>query len=91
MKPFCSPGALFVHCCLVAFSDLKEAMIHMLLSDDAYRYINRLNIIPIRMDAEEVSYILHVIIRYEIERDLFDGKIGLDELLISGNRSTRNI
>ena len=48
--------------------------------DDMYRYVNRLNIVPIRIDADEVSYILHVIIRYEIERDLFDGKIGVDDL-----------
>jgi carboxypeptidase Taq len=48
--------------------------------DDMHRYINRLNIIPIRIDADEVSYILHIIIRYEIERDLFEGKISVDDL-----------
>ncbi len=48
--------------------------------DDMYRHVNRLNIVPIRIDADEVSYILHVIIRYEIERDLFDGNISVDDL-----------
>jgi carboxypeptidase Taq len=48
--------------------------------DDMYRHTNRLNIGPVRTDADEVSYILHVIIRYEIERDLFDGKINVDDL-----------
>lgn len=48
--------------------------------DDMHRYINRLNIVPIRIDADEVSYILHIIIRYEIERDLFEGKISFDDL-----------
>lgn len=48
--------------------------------DDMYIYTNGLNIGPIRTDADEVSYILHVIIRYEIERDLFDGKIDVDDL-----------
>ncbi len=48
--------------------------------DGMYRYINRLNLGPIRVDADEVSYILHVIIRYEIERDLFAGKISADDL-----------
>lgn len=48
--------------------------------DDMHRYINRLNIIPIRLDADEVSYIIHIIIRYEIERDLFEGKISVDDL-----------
>ncbi|VVB71140.1 Thermostable carboxypeptidase 1 [uncultured archaeon] len=48
--------------------------------DDMYRYVNRLNIVPIRIDADEVSYIIHIIIRYEIERDLFEGKISVDDL-----------
>ncbi|MCX6668500.1 MAG: carboxypeptidase M32 [Methanothrix sp.] len=48
--------------------------------DDMYRHINRLNLGPIRVDADEISYILHVIIRYEIERDLFDGNISADDL-----------
>jgi carboxypeptidase Taq len=48
--------------------------------DDMYRYINRLNIVPIRIDSDEVSYMLHIIIRYEIERDLFEGKISVDDL-----------
>lgn len=48
--------------------------------DDIYMHINRMNLGPIRTEADEVSYILHIIIRYEIERDLFDGKIGVDDL-----------
>ncbi|OPY51371.1 MAG: Carboxypeptidase Taq (M32) metallopeptidase [Methanosaeta sp. PtaU1.Bin112] len=49
-------------------------------AEDMYRYINRLNIVPIRIDSDEVSYMLHIIIRYEIERDLFEGKISFDDL-----------
>jgi carboxypeptidase Taq len=48
--------------------------------EDMYRYVNRLNLGPIRVDADEISYILHIIIRYEIERDLFDGNISVDDL-----------
>lgn len=54
--------------------------------DDMHRHINRLNIGPIRTDADEVSYILHVIIRYEIERDLFDGKINVDDVPMIWNQ-----
>jgi carboxypeptidase Taq len=54
--------------------------------DDMHRYINRLNIIPIRIDADEVSYIIHIIIRYEIERDLFVGKISVDDLPMIWNQ-----
>jgi carboxypeptidase Taq len=34
----------------------------------------------IRIEADEVTYGLHIIIRFEMERDLFSGKIGVDEL-----------
>ena len=33
-----------------------------------------------RMRADEVTYILHIIIRFEIERDLFAGKIAVSDL-----------
>jgi carboxypeptidase Taq len=48
--------------------------------DDMYGYVNRLNIGPIRINADEISFIIHIIIRYEIERDLFDGEISVDDL-----------
>ena len=34
----------------------------------------------IRVDADEVTYPLHVILRYEIERDLFAGKLSIADL-----------
>ncbi len=34
----------------------------------------------IRIEADEVTYSLHVIIRYEIERDLYAGKVTISEL-----------
>jgi carboxypeptidase Taq len=58
--------------------------------DDMYRHINRLNLGPIRVDADEISYILHVIIRYEIERDLFDGNISADDLPRIWNQKYRD-
>jgi carboxypeptidase Taq len=57
--------------------------------DDMYRHINRLNLGPIRTDADEISYILHVIIRYEIERDLFDGNLSVDDLPMIWNQKYR--
>ncbi|NJL43795.1 MAG: carboxypeptidase M32 [Nitrosarchaeum sp.] len=34
----------------------------------------------IRVDADELTYPLHVILRYEIERDLVEGRLGVAEL-----------
>ena len=42
--------------------------------------INKVEPSKIRIEADEVTYSLHIIIRFEIERDLFAGKITVDEL-----------
>ena len=54
------------------FSDISvESFVHA---------INNVEPSKIRVTADEVTYSLHVIIRFEIERDLISGKISLDEL-----------
>lgn len=40
-----------------------------------YHLINKIEPWLIRCEADELSYCLHIIIRYEIERDLINGKI----------------
>ena len=42
--------------------------------------INRVTPSKIRTRADEVTYGLHVIIRFEMERDMFSGKLSIDEL-----------
>jgi carboxypeptidase Taq len=42
--------------------------------------INKVEPSKIRIEADEVTYGLHIIIRFEIERDLFAGKLTIDEL-----------
>ena len=42
---------------------------------DFYMSLNAVEPSPIRVDADELTYTLHIIIRYEIERDLINGKI----------------
>ena len=44
------------------------------------RAINKAQSSLIRTEADELSYCLHVIIRYEIEKDIFDGKIRIKDL-----------
>ncbi len=34
----------------------------------------------VRTEADELTYCMHIILRYEIERDLFNGKITVDDL-----------
>jgi len=48
--------------------------------DDFVRAINQVRPSKIRVEADEVTYCLHVIIRFEIERELFAGKLQVAEL-----------
>ncbi|MBN2335591.1 carboxypeptidase M32 [Candidatus Bathyarchaeota archaeon] len=44
------------------------------------RAVNYVTPSKIRIEADEVTYGLHIVIRFEIERDLFSGKVTVDEL-----------
>ncbi|MHA2433652.1 MAG: carboxypeptidase M32, partial [Candidatus Thorarchaeota archaeon] len=59
------------------------------LTGGAFRGINLMDFVratnlvrqsKIRIEADEVTYSLHIIIRFEIERDLFSGKTSVSEL-----------
>lgn len=49
-------------------------------ADAFYRAINHCKPDFIRVEADEVTYPLHVILRYEIEKGLFDGSMAVDDL-----------
>jgi carboxypeptidase Taq len=48
--------------------------------DDFYRAINRVHPSFIRVDADEVTYGLHVIIRFELEQELVTGRLSTADL-----------
>ncbi len=51
------------------------------VKQDAFvKAVNHVEPTKIRIDADEVTYGMHIIIRFEIERMLFDNKIGVDDL-----------
>lgn len=65
------------------FPILKEAFPEQLKDvsvEDFYKAINKVESSPIRIEADEVTYQLHVLIRYEIERDLIEGKLVVKDL-----------
>jgi len=45
-----------------------------------YKGINQANPTLIRIDADELTYNLHIMIRYELEKALFSGELSVDEL-----------
>jgi carboxypeptidase Taq len=48
--------------------------------DDFYRALNRVHPSFIRVDADEVTYGLHVIIRFELEQELITGRLSTEDL-----------
>ncbi|MEA2089517.1 MAG: carboxypeptidase M32 [Thermoproteota archaeon] len=55
-----------------AFSDVEL--------DTFLRAVNQVKRSKIRIEADEVTYCLHIIIRFEIERELIAGKIAVEDL-----------
>ncbi|MFB6162728.1 MAG: carboxypeptidase M32 [Halococcoides sp.] len=49
-------------------------------ADALYRAANRVEPGPIRVEADELTYHLHIAIRFEIERDLIRGDLGVEEV-----------
>jgi carboxypeptidase Taq len=47
---------------------------------DIYNLVNEINWTPIRLEADQLTYMLHIIIRYEIERDLINGSLKVDDI-----------
>ena len=50
-----------------------------------YRALNALHLSPVRLTADELSYNLHLILRYELEKALMDGALSFEELPAAWN------
>lgn len=58
--------------------DLRQA-------EDFYRAVNRVQPSLIRIDADEVTYNLHIILRFELERALIEGDLAVADLPAAWN------
>ena len=48
--------------------------------EEFYRAVNKVQPSLIRIDADEVTYNLHIILRFELEQDLIEGRIAVADL-----------
>ena len=55
-------------------------------SEEFYEAMNKVEPSFIRTEADELTYSLHIIIRYELEKDLINGRISLDQLPSEWNK-----
>ncbi|PWU06557.1 MAG: carboxypeptidase [Verrucomicrobia bacterium] len=56
-----------------------------------YLTINAVGLNPIRVDSDELSYNLHIILRFELEKQLFDGSLKVSDLPEKWNASSKEI
>ena len=54
--------------------------------DDFIRYVNEVKLDFIRVEADELTYSLHIMVRYDIEKQLFNGKLKAKDLPKTWNK-----
>ncbi len=67
----------------VHYPKLKEIFPEQLKNvslDDFYRGVNKVEASFVRVEADELTYSLHIMIRYEIERMLFSDEVKVEDL-----------
>lgn len=57
------------------FPEMRELAPEMM-----YRSLNAVSCGPLRLNADELTYNLHIIVRYEIEKLIFDGAVRFEDL-----------
>lgn len=67
----------------IHYPKLQEIFLEQLKDvslDEFYEYINRVLLSYIRVEADELTYPLHIMLRYDIEKQLFDGSLEVKDL-----------
>lgn len=63
----------------------------LIRSDELYLAINAVRPTPIRVESDEVTYNLHILLRFEIERRLFAGDLAVRDLPSTWNALAREL
>lgn len=74
--------------CTWLFPAMKEAFGNLIAGDaeQLYRAVNRVETGFIRTESDEVHYNLHVLLRFELERELIAGELDVEDLESEWNR-----
>lgn len=81
----------FWKCFEPRFRELFPAQTAGVSADELYLAINAVAPTLIRVDADEVTYNLHIILRFEIEQQLFAGKLAVRDLPAAWNAAAREL
>ncbi len=58
---------------------------------DFYEHVNTVRPSLVRVNADEVTYILHIILRFEIERDLINGRLRVSQIRNEWNKKMQDL
>ena len=81
----------FWHCWEPRYREIFPDQLRNVSSEALYRAINKVGLTPIRVDADEVTYNLHIMLRFELERRLFDGTLSTKDLPEAWNEASTRI
>ncbi len=73
-------GRPFWHHFEPRYRELFPTQLSGFSSSDLYLAINAVAVTPIRVDADEVTYNLHILLRFELEKLLFQGSLTVSDL-----------
>lgn len=62
------------------FKECAEGTFDDINFEDFYRGLKRTKASLIRIEADSLTYVLHIIIRYEIEKMIFNGEVDVEDL-----------
>lgn len=62
------------------YEDIKKLLYLDISIDEFVKLLNFSKPNKIRVESDELTYCMHIILRYEIEKEIFDGKIDVDDL-----------
>ncbi len=62
------------------FKELFPEQTKDITPEDMYRAVNKVEASLIRVEADELTYPMHIMLRYDIERKLMSGETSVDEL-----------
>ncbi|MEX0324459.1 MAG: carboxypeptidase M32 [Puniceicoccaceae bacterium] len=81
----------FWQCWEPRYRELFDEQLKLVSSEDLFRAVNKVGLTPIRVDADEVTYNLHIMIRFELEKRLFSGELLTKDLPEAWNEASTRI
>jgi carboxypeptidase Taq len=81
----------FWRCFGPRFRELFPAQTNAVTSDELYLAVNAVEPTLIRVDADEVTYNLHIILRFEMEKKLFSGELAVRDLPDAWRAASREL